>query len=245
LGGFGANDRFTGGSGVDTVELYGVPGFNEILDDATLSGIEILTIGIPDEQARLALADGNVGFHETMTVNVYAISGGASGRIDGSAETDGTLVLNGSLLGADTLIGGQFSNTFKGWGEADKLVAGAGTDTFVYTEVADSQGAEHDRIVGLDWAMDRIDVMVAPTGIAEKLENGTVNLATFSADLKDAIGNHLGANQAMLFQAESGDQAGKKFLVIDQNGNVGYQAVADLVIWLDGALGPINIESIV
>ena len=140
VGDLNANDRFTGGAGTDTIKLYGAPGFDVTLDNLTIAGIEVLNISIPEQEAKLTLADGNVGFHETMTVNVHAISGGARGRIDGSAEADGTLVLNGSFLGADTLIAGQFSNTIKGWGEADKLVAGSGTDTFVYTEVVDFAG---------------------------------------------------------------------------------------------------------
>ena len=87
--------------------------------------------------------------------------------------------------------------------------------------------------------------MVAVTGIADELQNGNVNMATFASDLKNAIGNDLGANEAMLFEAQNGDQAGKTFLVIDQDGNTGYQAVADLVIWLDGASGLMAIEQFV
>jgi hypothetical protein len=245
VGGFRANDSFIGGDGMDTLNILATPGFDVTCGPTTIQDIEVFNVSITEGEAQLTLNDISVAAGGSMTVNVHAISGDARGRIDGSAETDGTLVLNGGFLGADTLIAGQFSNTLKGWGDADKLIAGGGTDTFVYTEVADSQGASYDRIVGLDWAADSIDVMVAPTSIAEKLENGIVDLATFESDLKDAIGNHLGANQAMLFQADGGDQAGKKFLVVDQNGNTGYQAVADLVIWLDGASGAVAIEHII
>ncbi len=234
--GLSAGDHFNGGNGNDTLTLLGNGGGLDVtLKDSTIRSIENFDLGIGDQShARIVLADGNVAAAQTMTVNVAGT--GESATIDGSAETNGTLVFVGAGSGAnDTFIGGQFANDFTGGGGADRLVAGNGNDVFIYTAATDSQGAQFDHVVGFDPVNDDFDVMNAVGAIDAKLVAGTVSKATFVSDMKTAIGSHLQAGDAMLFTAKHGDEAGKTFLVVDQNGHAGYQGGADLVIWLDHA----------
>ncbi len=233
--GLTAGDHFDGGNGNDTLTLLGNGGLNVALRNSTIQNIETFNLGIGDQtHAHIVLADGNVASGQAMTVNVYGT--GASATIDGSAETNGTLSFVGSSSdGNDTFIGGLAGNNFTGGGGADKLVGAAGNDVFIYTAVSDSQGAQFDHVVGFDPVNDDFDVMSAVGAIDAKLVAGTVSKATFVGDMKAAIGSHLQAGDAMLFVAKHGDEAGKTFLVVDQNGKAGYQGGADLVLWLDGA----------
>ncbi|MFN3389375.1 MAG: hypothetical protein ACK40O_10630, partial [Allosphingosinicella sp.] len=83
-----------------------------------------------------------------------------------------------------------------------------------------------------DFGEDRIDLPVAVTGFAAAVTSGTLSAASFDADLAGALGTGLGAGQALLFTADAGDLAGKAFLVVDGNGEAGYQAGEDYVFLL-------------
>jgi hypothetical protein len=65
---------------------------------------------------------------------------------------------------------------------------------------------------------------------------GTLRTASFNADLKTAIGAvQLGIHHAVLSRPDAGTLAGRTFLIVDDNGAVGYQANADFVIDITGA----------
>ena len=76
----------------------------------------------------------------------------------------------------------------------------------------------------------------AVTGFAAAVAAGTLSADSFDEDLAAALAaDALGAGQAVLFTPDSGDLAGTVFLVVDANGEAGYQAGEDLVIALPGA----------
>ncbi|HEY0111669.1 MAG TPA: bluetail domain-containing putative surface protein, partial [Allosphingosinicella sp.] len=61
---------------------------------------------------------------------------------------------------------------------------------------------------------------------------GSLSTASFDSDLEAAMNGTLDASEAVLFTANSGDLAGRLFLVVDENGTAGYQAGEDYVIEL-------------
>jgi hypothetical protein len=66
---------------------------------------------------------------------------------------------------------------------------------------------------------------------------GTLSQSTFDADLEAAIGGpELHRRAAVLFAPDSGTYAGVTFLIIESNGDSGYQAGGDLAIRLDDAV---------
>jgi Ca2+-binding RTX toxin-like protein len=146
--------------------------------------------------------------------------------------------------GNDTLDGNDGNDTLDGQGGHDTLNGGAGADqlqggdgdTFVYGAASDSTGSTFDTIKGFDLHHgDHIDLTFVVTGVDTALTHGNLSMATFDADLSAAVGTHLGANHAMVFTASGGDLRHDTFLVIDANGQAGYQPGSDLVIRLDNA----------
>jgi hypothetical protein len=117
------------------------------------------------------------------------------------------------------------------------MAGGAAIDTFVFTAVGDSTGVNFDTINGFDLAADKFSVGHVPSAVNARVTVGTLSDASFDTDLATAIsGAQLGANNAVLFTPNAGDEAGHTFLIVDMNGAAGYQANADLVVYLAGAV---------
>jgi hypothetical protein len=70
---------------------------------------------------------------------------------------------------------------------------------------------------------------------------GGLGSNTFDGDLKTAIGaGQLGAHHAVLFTSDTGTLAGRTFLIVDANGEAGYQTGADVVIALTNFSGTLT-----
>jgi hypothetical protein len=168
----------------------------------------------------------------------------------GSAD-DGHLLSVTGGTGNDTIDASAVTTAansvkFTGGGGADVMTAGAGADTFVYSQASDSTSTGYDTISAFNFAADRFDIPGASgtiTGIDSALTTGNLSTATFDTDLHSALdgtNNHLLAHHAILFTPNGGTLAGQTFLVIDLNGVAGYQAGADIVIHLTGSIGAMS-----
>ena len=151
--------------------------------------------------------------------------------------------LNG-LGGGDHLIGHDGNDTLYGGNGKDKLTGGAGgdtldggskADTFVYTAASDSNSTSHDTAVKFNFTQDKFDIPGAVSTIDSAIGVGTLRAAHFNSDLSAAVAG-LGAHHAVLFTPDTGNLAGKTFLIVDVNGTTGYQAGGDLVIQLSHAV---------
>jgi hypothetical protein len=153
----------------------------------------------------------------------------------GDAGKDTMFLYSGGLMnggdGNDSMES-QLGSTFMGGLGADRMKGGLGVDQFDYGSVAESTGAGHDFIKQIDFSNDTFSVPIAVSGVDAAIATGTLDGgATFDTTMELAVnGTNLGANHAVLFTADAGSLAGHTFMVVDQNGVVGYQAGADLVI---------------
>jgi len=149
-------------------------------------------------------------------------------------------------LRADTIVGGDGTDIIYGGGgpdiltgglgQNDELHGGAGLDTFVYRGVVDSTGLSYDTIFGFDATEDKFDLDVSVTGIDPAIATGRLDDSTYNADLAAAANaTTLGEHHAVLFTPDSGSDQGELYLIVDANGNAGYQANHDYVIELDNA----------
>lgn len=165
--------------------------------------------------------------------------GNGNDNLDGGANND-TIIGN---AGKDKLKGGDGNDILNGGADVDKLDSGTGLDKFVYASASDSTGTGFDTVIGCDFnAADKFDLTLAITGIDTSVSGGNLSKATFNADLEAAIGNsQLGVAHAVLFTPGTGDYAGKTFLIINVNGQTGYEANADLVVLLSS---PVNLASL-
>jgi hypothetical protein len=183
----------------------------------------------------LGSADSNVAAGHSLTVDGMPLGAGDSLDFDGSAETDGRFVLQGGM-GADHLRGGAGDDTLYGWGGADMLAGGGGADRFLYSGVSDSTGAHYDTIADFHFGEDVIDLPVTVTGLDSAVTHGSLSTASFDSDLSAALGaSALAAGHAVFFTADQGELSGQTFLVVDANGQAGYQAGEDYVIHLASA----------
>jgi len=247
---FTAADSVDGGDGNDTLVLKGDYSAGVIFGAQTLSNVEtiLLTAG---HSYGLTINDATVGSGATLHVDGSALHSGDALVFDGGAESDGRFAISGGA-GADILTGGAQSDSLysgggndilRGGGGGDQLKGGGGADLYLYGGVSESTGAGFDTIIGFDFQSgDRFDLPGAVTAIDSAVNGGALSYIAFDSDLSTALGSaHLAAGHAVLFTPDSGELAGDTFLVVDANGQAGYQSQADFVFLLSA---PQNLESL-
>lgn len=170
---------------------------------------------------------------QTLTISAMPLTAGDHLLFDGSGETDGRFIFFGGR-GSDAFIGGAGDDRIFGNEGADILAGGGGADVFGYHFASDSSGSGYDTIGDFDSALDRIDLSTAVSGFGAAIEGGTLSAASLDDDLAAALGG-LGANRAVWFAPDAGDLAGTIFLVVDANGEAGYQAGEDYLFAIGGA----------
>ena len=160
-------------------------------------------------------------------------------RLEGSRFND-RLTGDANNNGID---GGAGNDTVAGGAGADRLTGGTGRDTFVYGTAADSTGTLFDTVTDFNAKQDHFKVHSAVHAIDGKVAHGSLEFATFDADLRTALSGHLHAGRAILFTPNHGGLSGHTFLIVDQNGHAGYQTGADIVIDITGAAQLANLSA--
>jgi Ca2+-binding RTX toxin-like protein len=161
--------RIDGGEGTDLLRFGASSSFAEptVLSGDQITGVEQFTIFT----GGYLMTEDGLGAAGNRLVFIFQ----GSTRFDGSAETAGGFVLEGSraddtligghgddfiagVRGANSLIGGDGDDTLLGGRFDDKLVGGAGADTltgngggnrFTYLSISDSTQAQTDKIIDL------------------------------------------------------------------------------------------------
>lgn len=176
---------------------------------------------------RADLGDGKDQF--TGLAAADQVDGGnGNDRLTGGAGQDS---LTGGA-GRDLLLGGAGADLLDGGAGADSLAGGVDADVIVYRAASDSTGLRHDELRGFDFGADVFDLGVAVTAIGAEV-SARLRRASFDADLELAVdAGRLEAGQALLFRATAGDRAGDIFMIVDWNGEAGYQAGEDLLVRL-------------
>ncbi len=252
----GGNDTVKGGAGHDQFNFNGVFTLGDHIDGGgTGATDDLLIIGAVGPQSMtlgaanvahigtlqinggaytITAQDDLVAAGKTMTVTMFTGSDALS--FDGSAETNGAYILDGGSAN-DVLKGGSGNDTFKGRGGHDAITLGGGADSVAYSAVAESTGTGYDTVTGFDFsANDKFDMPAAVGAVDTKIGSGFLDAPTFDANLATATSGKLAIGHAVIFTPDSGNLAGHTFLVIDANGSAGYQAGADYVIELAGAV---------
>jgi len=157
---------------------------------------------------------------------------------------------------AGTLGGTRFSVASDGHGGSDLTLeaasagarASAAGNEIALAGANAAAGAGFVTISDFDARRD-VFVLNAPvTGIDRSIDHGALSEDTFGAALILAANpNVLQAHHALLFSPDSGDLAGSVFLVIDINGQAGYQRGSDCAVELRDPLhvGALSVASFV
>jgi hypothetical protein len=173
---------------------------------------------------------------------------------DSDSFNGGNGHFNGTILGGngnDAIEVGKGTSTIYGGDGADFLQAGAGHHSFNYTDVDNSYGSGADNFDTVDdfnAAKDSFNFNF-DSGSFDSADFHTINGAAltdsnFDADLKADIGGQLHANSAVLLHISGGEFANDTFLVVDGNGQAGYQAGSDYVVELTNINGTITAADI-
>ena len=238
-GRFGADDKVDGGGSRDQLGLrgdytleFGADQITSIESLLLLSGRGV--VDNTDYDYDLTMDDLNLAGGVLMTVDAGQLTAGEHLTFDGSAETDGSFRIFGGA-GADSLIGSANGDIIFGALGKDYLKGGAGADAYSYRSAADSTSTGYDTIDGFEFGIDTLDL----PGVHDSYGHtaGSVSTATFDADISAATVGMLGSS-ALFLDVTGGDLAGKLFLIVDQNGIVGYQAGEDFVIELANTTVP-------
>lgn len=232
-GTFDNSDSIDGGSGHDIVRLNGAyddSGFNTpslVMGATTMTNVEVLTLH-QRFNYKITTADATVAAGAQLLVDGTKLGGLLT--FIGSAETDGHFVLRGGAA-SDVLTGGL---------QGDRFTGNGGGDYFTYTNVAQSASALYDRITDFNAASDKFDLNVSVSGI-DATQSGHLSVSTLDANLAAAFtSSTLAAHHAALFDVTTGGLSGHTFLVVDANGNAGYQAHDDYVFDVTGMTGTLN-----
>jgi Ca2+-binding RTX toxin-like protein len=211
------------------------------VDASGLDGSSALTFtGSAENDGRFDIAGGAGG--DTVT------GGQLDDLIDGGAGND---TLNGVAgddrieggAGDDTLVGASGNDVLIGGAGKDRLEGGAAADDFKYGDVSESTGGIHDTLVGFDANVDDIDLAIAVTGIDAAVTEGELKPGKFNNTMANILGaDALAPNHAVLVTPDEGALAGVTFLVVDINGEAGYQADADLVLRLENPANLGNLD---
>ncbi len=224
-----------GGSGGDTLHLNGDYAAGVTFLASTVQNMGVIKVD-GGHSYKLTTIDATVAAGKSLTIDGSTLTATDHLVFNGAAESNGAFVVTGGA-GSDTLTGGAGADQLKGGLGADLLTGGAGADVFVAKTAAESTGAGYDTLVGFDFAADRIDVVKAVKAIDATVASGALSSASIDTDLTAAFDSaHLGARHAALFTPTSGTLSGHTFLIVDANGVAGYQAGADYVFDVTGAL---------
>jgi len=241
-GGFNSSDTVNGGGGTnDQLALdgnYGAFGPAFVLG-GNVTNVEVIVMlpgpsGSPNT-FNLTTTDALVPAGQTMTI--FGIQVATNIIFDGSNEHDGAFRIYGGS-GNDIFTGGTGNDWIFGGYGGDQLTGGAGSDNFYYDDAAQSTSLGFDTIFGFDDSADTIDLPFAVTGLAAPA-SGNLSNASFDTDLSAAFAG-LTSHEAGMFTATGGDMAGRTFLVIDADGNAGYQAGSDYVMEIITPVTPID-----
>jgi len=230
----GAHPAFDGGDGFDTIELDGdhagfesnfrgtiIKNVEEVLCDAGHSYSMIFDTRSLTDNPNLRIDGSALGSNDTLTV------GSGTHDVTGGAGNDRLSIYGGTITGgggADVLQGG--SNTSH---DSDNIPTAV--DQFVYNAVGDSTSTAHDTVWYFQPSQDTFKLWYQVTGIDAQIMEGSLSSTTFDSDLTAAVGSgQLAAYHAVLFTPGEGSLSGQTFLVIDANGQAGYQAGQDLVM---------------
>lgn len=183
-------DSTNGGAGTDRVGLAG--DYSLTFDADDLVGIERLELygsaavgGAGPFDYALTLIDANVAAEATLFVTAASLGATETLTFNGTAETDGKLIVQGGagadriagggqidhLIGnggADELYGLGGDDVLHGGAGADQLRGGLGRDTYLYLDASESgtgAGAS-DRIVDFQGGLDKIDLSAIDAGSA-------------------------------------------------------------------------------
>ena len=228
----GPSDRPELGAGDDDVLILSGDYSDGFTIPAIIPGIDRLVVTGGNDYD-LSVTDDFVAAGHTLVVDAMPLGAGHGLSFDGSRESDGAFTFFGSG-GDDNFIGGAGDDRIAGLGGSDILDGGAGDDVFVYSGAGDSTGVGHDVLVGFDPAHDRIDLPGSVSGFDAAVTSGSLSTASFDGDLAALLGG-LGAGRAAWLSADAGDLAGRIFLIVDGNGQAGYQSGQDYVFEIQGA----------
>lgn len=214
------------GNGFHYFDDFPILGFAKSMTISDAGGEEVSLTGI-----NVALPAFYFGLHFFGAEAVEAFIFRHDDSFVGSNEND---VLRG-FDGSDGIRAHKGDDVLDGGGGADRLWGDGGFNTFVYNCANDSTGFFHDRIGNFGVHRDQIKLPTAVDAIDPTVTTGKLSSAHFNATLADAVdADHLGAHHAVLFTPDDGTRAGQTILVVDLNGNAGYQAGEDLVIQFIG-----------
>jgi Ca2+-binding RTX toxin-like protein len=119
---FDAGDTINGGTGNNTLTLNGnYTGANALVFGATTMTNVGLVFLSDDSNYDITTNDATVASGQTLTIQATDLEKKFSLTFDGSAETNGSFIIDGGA-GIDTVIGGARNDTFN-------MAAGAGRDT--------------------------------------------------------------------------------------------------------------------
>ena len=167
LRGLGGNDTLNGGNGDDNMDggagsdLYIVGQAGDIVNDTGAGVGEVDTV-------QSTVADQLIGLDRFYvlgsTIENLVLTGGAALNGTGNASNnaitgnDGSNILLG-LAGVDAINGGKGNDKITGGAVGDNLTGGLGSDTFIFTAVADSATGVGNTDAILDFtSIDKIDL---------------------------------------------------------------------------------------
>jgi Ca2+-binding RTX toxin-like protein len=256
LGGDGDDIFRINGPISSSSHIDGGAGTNQVFFEDIFSGTQVLGKNMGENitafafygnnDYKIVLDNGMIAAGQMQHFYANSLTSAYSIDFNASHNHQGDVYLQGGA-GNDVLIGGTGNDDLEGRGGVDKMTGGAGADTFYFDQVSDSTSSTFDRITDFNASVDHIGVVLAVgiSAIDPTVTTGALSSKHFDTSLANAVGSsQLLAHDAVLFEPTTGYMHGHTFLIVDANGEAGYQAGADYVIDVTGMTGTLTTSSL-
>jgi Ca2+-binding RTX toxin-like protein len=226
---------------VEAIDLAAGNDYTLVLHDGNIAAGETLAVSALLGSGNVLVLDATAELDGAINAtggdgNDTVLGGAGNDTVSGDDGDDvvdagnGLNILTGGA-GDDDLSGGNDADVLTGGEGADRLEGDNGADKFVYGVVSESTGTGHDTIVTFNVNVDKFDLLASVGGVNAAVTSGSLSAATFDADLAAAINvATLAAGNAVVFIPDTGDLAGRMYVVIERAGGAGYQAGLDIVV---------------
>jgi Ca2+-binding RTX toxin-like protein len=253
-GTFTAADSIDGGTGNDTVVLFGDYSAGLVFDDDMMLGVETLRLGGAFDY-NLTLSGASIASGARLTINAMPLRDGHHLVLDGSIFSFSQKLSVFGSAGDDVIESGSWGDIVEGGDgndiidsnaggysfsahRADVVTGGAGADIFLSQSASSSTSSHHDFITDLNADEDKFDLPGTVGSIA--FTEAAISENDFNADLRGADGA-LGVDGAVVISVSGGDLAGHIYLVVDAGADPGeYEPGFDYVFDITGYTGTLD-----
>ena len=129
-------------------------------------------------------------------------------------------------------LAAESTATAQSAGEPQDAEHSAAADPVAAFHALADESGRFGTIFSYDFSEKAMAKLTGADALDRGIWHGALSASTFEADIAHALGDKLTPGHGLFFTPDTGDFAGQAFLVVDANGQAGFQAGEDMVFEL-------------